>query len=468
MPGPTLTYADAAHLLRRTGFGGSHAECLALSGRFRDEVVDEILDLSGAPADPAPAGVGDPNVGHWDQLVSLWRWWFERMRTSPSPIQERMALFWHNHFATGNDKIDDPALLHEQNHLFRAYGLGSFRTLTHKVIHENAGVILYLDNDPNVQGAPNENLARELMELFTLGVNQGYTQDDVVGSARAWTGHGVVNWDDHRYQFHASRHDTELKTIFGQTRNWDGPELIDFMLGSDPTRKRLAARFISTKVWSWFAHPNPDAGLVSWLENTFYDSDLDVTTLLRAMFNDDRFYATTARQGLVRTPVEYLAAALRCTGLAAGPDDNAHRTMQPEWYMGDMGQELFYPPNVSGWRQNAYWISSAAFWAKADFAENLAWKLTIQGPSPDYVNNFTFLDAVDDRVPVANRPSAADTIQLVADAFGFGERISTTTRQALTTFITDVRRSGPPSWDSWSERRGLIVLALLSPEFQIA
>ncbi len=453
-----LSSADAAHLLRRTGFGGSTAEVAALTGRDRATAVDAILTLSGAPAVVAPPELTTSD-SHWDQLVAIWHWWFERMRTTPAPLQERMVLFWHNHFATGNDKLDDPLIMFEQNQIFRSQGFGSFRTLTHSVV-EHAAMILYLDNDPNEKRSPNENLARELMELFVLGVDQLYTQADVADSARAWTGHGVVRWDDHRYQFHPDKHDTGSKTIFGVTRNWDGPELIDHMLADDAVRKRRAARFISSKLWSWFAYPNPEAAVAQALENAFFDSDLDITALLRTMLNRDEFYSARATQGLVFTPVEYLVASLRRTGLSVGQGPGQVR---PDWYMGDMGQQLLYPPNVSGWRQNNYWISSAAFWAKADWAQHLGWTLTHETAG---VDDFTFLAAVDDDVPVASRPSPAATASLVFDAFGI-DRPSAGTRASLEAFVTQIRRNGPP-WDSWSERVGLIVLALLSPEFQLA
>ena len=177
---------DVAHLLRRAGFGGLPAEIDALTPLSLPEVVDSVLDLTHAP------GVVLPDLTTTTDEYTRWvmvnTWWTERMRTTAAPIQERMTLFWHNHFPSSRSKVESVALLVQQNQLFRNLGMGSFRDLTQAVAVDPA-MLWYLDNYKNVKGAVNENFARELMELVTLGVNQ-YTQDDIVASAKAWTGHG--------------------------------------------------------------------------------------------------------------------------------------------------------------------------------------------------------------------------------------------------------------------------------------
>src|SRR5262249_51423634 len=173
------------------------------------------------------------------------------MATSPAPLQEKLTLFWHGHFATANYKVGDMLLMYQQNALWRTQATGNFRDLVQTMSLQPA-MLIWLDNDPNEKGQPNENFARELMELFTLGVNQ-YTQDDVVASARPWTGHNTLDGDREQYHFYPERHDDGQKTFMGVTQDWDGPDIVNFILGSDATHKLIAAKFIAAKMWSFFA-----------------------------------------------------------------------------------------------------------------------------------------------------------------------------------------------------------------------
>jgi uncharacterized protein (DUF1800 family) len=295
-------------------------------------------------------------------------------------------------------------------------------------------MLIYLDNWLNVVGVPQENFARELMELFTLGPGN-YSQDDVVSSARAWTGWGLTD-DMKKSQFHGGLHDAGDKTFMSVTKNWSGPDIISRILHG-PTEP-VAAAFIVRKLWSFFAYPNPEQNVVDDLVDVFLDAKLDIKSLLRAIFLRPEFLAPQARGALVRSPIEYIVSTMLYTGLPA-------RDVHPEWWMDGMGQSAFYPPNVSGWRQNAYWISSSAFWSRAAFARNVTWLAAhtpfIRGTSamtvPDAVS--TALSAVNIDVP------------------------STTTRAALEAFVTAERAAS-----GWAERPNLTTLVLLSPEFQLA
>src|SRR6185436_2636960 len=180
-------------------------------------------------------------------MQDLIQWWLDRMATVPHPLQEKLALFWHGHFATQYSKVGSAQEMYDQNHLFRTAGAGSFESLVQQMSLQVA-MLIYLDNDPNSKGSPNENFARELMELFTLGVNE-YTQADIVASARAWSGHNCLDDDRTQYHFYPTRHDDTNKTFMGVTQNWDGPDIINFLLRDDPTRKNIAARFMATKLW---------------------------------------------------------------------------------------------------------------------------------------------------------------------------------------------------------------------------
>ncbi len=363
---PTLPTpaADVAHLLRRAGFEGSPAEIASLTPMDLPAIVDTLLDFSPNPVDTPPPSLADPNVGDWERMQDLIQWWLDRMATVPHPLQEKLALFWHGHFCTQYSKVGRAKDMYDQNHLFRTAGAGGFERLVQQMSLQVA-MLIYLDNDPNSKGSPNENFARELMELFTLGVNQ-YTQDDVVASARAWTGHNVdYDVEPRVYRFYPERHDTSAKTFMGTTQNWDGPQIITRILTVEPQRS-IAARFIAKKLWTYFAYPNPSSTLLDDLVATFVGSTLDIRTLLRAIFLRPEFYSATARQGLVRTPVEWIVTVLRALGMSA-VDAN------PQWWMEEMGQILFEPPNVAGWKNNAYWLNSTAMWARADFARNVTW-----------------------------------------------------------------------------------------------
>lgn len=426
------SYADVAHILSRAGFGGRHDEILALQHLDWPDLVDHVLDTSGA----VPAHVGAPALdeadGFYPNFVDMVWFWLERCRTSPAPLVEKMVLFWHGHLCTSMEKVFQRRWVFDQHQLFRTHGLGNFEDLVQQVSIGPA-MLAYLDNDRNVAGRPNDNFARELMELFTLGVGN-YSEADVVESARAWTGHSVT--DDGTYVFIPEAHDWETKTFFGSSRNWDGPSIIDHIINGP--KQDVVARFIATKLWSFLAYPDPEPQVVNDLAHPFTQSGMEIRTLLRAIFLHPRFRSVQARQGLVRSPIEYVVAAMRVTGLAC---TEAH----PEWTLGPMGQKPFHPPNVAGWKQNHYWITASALWAKASFASTVRWKLYKKGELADSNN-----------LPAEQAADAALT------RFGIVTP-SAATRSALVDYVVAERAE-----TRWAERAGLLMLPLLTPEFQMA
>ncbi len=430
--------ADIAHLLRRAGFGGTAAQIATLAAQDWATTVNQLLDFSGAPADTEPAFLTS-DIGDWEKEFKLQAWWLDRMATTTTPLQEKLTLFWHGHFATANYKVDDSRLMYLQNALFRSMAAGNFRDLVQTMSLQPA-MLIWLDNDPNEKGSPNENFARELMELFTLGVDQ-YTQDDIVASARAWTGHNTLSSDRTQYHFYPNRHDNGLKTFMGVTKNWDGPDIINFILRDDPAHKTIAARFIATKMWEFFAFQNPDAGIVTNLANAFLASDLSVAELLRALFNHPAFLSPVAKQGLVRSPAEWIVACIRSVGLSAA-DAN------PQWWMEDMGQQLFEPPNVSGWRPNDYWLTTARLWARANWSRYIIWVKN----TGDALSSITTM-------------TAFDAVQHAFDVMGI-DSPSSHTRSKLETWLTDQRADN----DAWRNLTfiNLLTLVMLSPEMNLA
>jgi uncharacterized protein (DUF1800 family) len=318
-------------------------------------------------------------------------------------------------------------------------------------------MLIYLDNDPNQKGFPNENFARELLELFTLGVNQ-YTQDDVLSAARAWTGHNVDYGVNPRvYRFYAHRHDTGMKAFMGETQNWDGPQIITRVLTVEPQRS-IAARFIAKKMWTFFAFPNPSSAILDALVAPFVASNLDIATLLRTIFLHPEFYSVQARQGLVRSPVEWVVACLKALGFTA-------QQTNPQWWMDQMGQRLFYPPNVAGWKSNAYWLNSTALWARADFARNLTWRAHEAGFLADIIAR--------DPTSQAHVMSDTDAVDLAYRAFGIdpaSDHVSPYVRGVLVNWLSGQRASEyvhPWSWTHWAQIQ-LTTMMMITPEVQLA
>ena len=422
--------SEIAHLLRRSGFAALPAEIDALTGLEWNAAVEAVLDTSAA-VDP---NQGVPNLsedrGYYERYVDMIWFWLERARTSPAPIVEKMVLFWHGHFCSSLEKTGNHQAMFDQNQLFRTNGLGDFADLTRRVSLQPA-MISYLDNDRNVIGSPNENFARELMELFTMGVGN-YSEDDIRESARAWTGHGLD--DNDHYRFSAEDHDFSSKSFLGRSGPLDGPDIINTIMTD---RRGAVARLIATKLWSFLAYPEPEEAVVSSLVASFQPT-LNIKELLRAIFQHPQFRSTKAKTGLIRSPIEYAVAAMRHTGLSCSQAN-------PQWSLREMGQDPFRPPNVAGWKQNEYWISSSSVWAKSGFASGVRWTQFNAGVFTD-IAQLEVEQSVDAALARYGITSPAPTTSAALEQFVLAERATS----------------------RWAERAGLLMLPLLSPDFQLA
>lgn len=436
-------YADTAHLFRRVGFGGLHEEVERYQGWSWEALVDLVLDTSRAPT-PPPFPDLSSGRSYYERWVDMIHYWLDLARrpVDQAPVVEKMVLFWSGVLCSGIDKVPVHRALMDQNHAFRTLGLGDYATLLQRV-SVGPAMVMYLDNDRNVAGRPNENFARELMELFTIGVGH-YTERDVTESARAWTGHGVDGNDN--YRFDGTAHDWNPKTFMGRTGNYDGPDIINIILSE---RRTVHARFMCRKLWSFFAYP---VGLndseVTDIMAT-YSVGLDVRDTLRAILLHPRFRSERARWALVRSPVEWLVALMRLTSTNCAV---AH----PEWALSGLGQVPFQPPNVSGWRQNEYWITTTAAWAKFHFASRLRYHA---------VNRDDIADAseITSYNPITYRFSPAQSVDKALWNFKVGP-VAAGSRQELIDYVNEVRGSD----HRWSERYGTLLLTLLLPELQMA
>jgi len=425
---------DIAHLLRRTEFVARPARIAALIGGTVAAAVDNILDFAQNANPQIPAEIvnhDSNNAGA--QKATAYHWWLDSMATRARPFQEKLTLFWHGHFASEWDMVNRTDHMTRQNQLYRINAIGNLLPLTQAMAIEPA-MLLYLSNGVNVKTAPNQNFARELLELFTLGVGN-YSEDDVVAVSRAWTGH---NYDQptRSYEFRSTKHDTNDKTLFGITKNWDGPDVVNEVLRDNPTKRLITGRRIATKVWEFLAYPRPADNIVFELADLFIANNLEIRPLVAAVLNRPEFYSVDAKQGLVRTPTEWAVALLVASGQtsrAAGLYDYADR----------MGQMVFEPPNVSGWRNNGAWMSTSALSGRAAVAKKVAGLMRANGGF-DNLYAMSTADAVD---AVANVfsifPLAGSTRQSLIDAFGAERAASNgSNAKAVTSLLTMTMLTG--------------------------
>jgi uncharacterized protein (DUF1800 family) len=427
-----VSSTDAAHLLRRVGFGPTVAEIGALTGLTRQAAVASVMDFTGAPAVVRPSV--DDRDNEWECYVNAQEWWVERMRTTNKPLQEKMTLFWHNHFCSGQDKLFDMGAMFNQNQKFRDHGMGSFLNLC-QLIAVDPAMLVYLDNATNRVGAEQENFARELMELFTLGVGH-YTESDVIAMAKAWTGHNIVGWNgsftDATYVYYPGRHDNTNKTLFGLTQNWNGPQAIVEIV--DGSKRIECSQFIARKMFKFFAHTNPSDALVNSLAATFAASNMTISNLVQAILLHDEFWSANSRWALVKSPIEFVVDVLRRLGR---PSTDAGLP----WAVEGMGQVLFNPPNVAGWGQNAYWLSTATAWARGGWLNWIKWRL----------DSWNFWDGI-------SALPAATAVQKIFDDLGILEP-STATRTQMTSWFT--------AEPSWARQPNALIVGAMCPEFNV-
>ena len=367
-----MTASEARHLISRTGIGAAPHEITSLVGVSYADGVTKILDgIQTQPTQPMPAWIRDwayPMAdiwrlgqtttelfytNRWLEIEELSAWWIAEMIGTPSPMTERLTLFWHDHFATSFDAIENGQWMAAQNAFFRANAAGNFADLAQGILRDPA-MLEYLSNTSNVADAPNEDLGREYLELFTLGEGRGYTQTDVQEAARALTGYGVAELGAPIHVVDDEAHDKGRKTILGQTGRHDAEDLAALVL-ADPA----FGPYIVEKLWLEFISDQPDATEVARLSDLWKAHDLEIRPLLEAMFLSDAFWDTSNQGRLIKSPTELIVGLSRTLGL---PITNA---AEVGWITEDMGQSLFFPPNVGGWPSGIAWINDATATARA-------------------------------------------------------------------------------------------------------
>src|SRR5262245_3111074 len=312
----------AAHLYRRAAFGASRAELIQAERLGHQGTLD--LLLRGRPeAEEAREALADAGrVAAGDGEERLRGWWLYAMLHSAHPLREKLTLFWHNHFATSDDKVQSAPLMFRQNCLLREHALGKFGPFL-QAISKDPAMLVWLDSNRNVKGAPNENYAREVMELFSLGVGN-YTVKDIKEAARAFT-----SWhtDSDGFRFNARAHDDGTKTVLGQKGVWDGGDVVRIVLAQP-----AAARFLVRKLYHFLVSETaePPAALLEPLCVAFRKSDHDVAALVRTMLSSRHFYSAHAFRQRVKGPVEFVLGAVQAVYLRLGEQEADYRPLPPQ------------------------------------------------------------------------------------------------------------------------------------------
>jgi uncharacterized protein (DUF1800 family) len=292
-----------------------------------------------------------------DELLDLRRWWLERIATTPEPLLEKMTLFWHSHFATSAEKVKDGYWMWLQNNTLRHHALGNFVALA-KAISRDPAMMIYLDLPQSRREHPNENWARELMELFTVGIGN-YTEKDVRESARAFTGYRL-DLATQRFRFAPNQHDAGEKNFLGCAGNFNGDDIIDIL-----TKQPACAEFIGRKVCRYFIEDEPSVQLVNLLAERIRAHNFEMKPLLWEIFCSAEFYSERVMRGQIKSPTQFIVQACKALGCELPGPHVAQNAMR------QMGQILFAPPNVKGWDGGKSWISTSTLLFRNNFANYL-------------------------------------------------------------------------------------------------
>lgn len=363
----TWTRDQAAHLLRRAGFGGTPEQIDYLHKKGRSGAVEYLVDFERIPDEAIPVRVeryrgkigalrGLDREERQKQRMALQqasrlqyarvaRWWIETMTSSPRPLQEKLVLFWHGHFTSGFREVKSSSALYDQNQLFRRNAHGKFRDLL-IAITEDPAMIIYLNTQQNRKGKPNENYARELMELFTMGEGQ-YTERDIKEAARAFTGISI-DPETGKSTYRSRQHDFGRKTFLGRTGDFHPADIIDIILEQPATADYMARKF-----WEFFAYENPEPEVVSALADVLRENHYEFKPMLTAMFRSDAFYSKRATFTHIKSPIELLVGTMRTLEISPIDTESIVLGLQA------MGQTPMQPPNVKGWDGGETWITSS-------------------------------------------------------------------------------------------------------------
>src|SRR5579875_402272 len=346
------------HLYRRAAFGASYAELEAGLKAGPEALIDQLLKggpgLAAFDAEMAPLA---QNIARYNDAAHLRAWWLARMLHSPHPLQEKITLFWHNHFATSYAKVQSARFMLGQYELLRRHALGAFSELL-RAMSSDPAMLIWLDGRDNKKGSPNENYARELMELFSLGIGH-YTEKDIREAARAFTGWEIQGT---KVVFNAKQHDDGVKTVLGQTGQWDADDIVRICL-----EQESAAPFLVSKLYRFLISETvtPTPELLTPLAQQFRKSGYDFGALVRTMLSSNLFFSPLVYRTRIKSPVDFSLNIVRGLEGKIGTTALAQALEQ-------LGQNLFSPPSVKGWDGGKSWLNGQTLL----FRQNLALALT--------------------------------------------------------------------------------------------
>lgn len=495
-------YDRMAHLLRRAAFGARPDEITNYLKQGFETTVDQLVNYENVPDSPNVPALPTTTGGGFDVQIldvdNITAWWLDRMIFTKRPLQERMTVFWHDHFATSVSKVNVPngiKYLYWQNQLFRQYATGDFRAMC-KAVSRDPAMLWWLDNYLNVKGSPNENYARELQEIFMLGLDAfyagAYTEPDVQQAARAFTGWTIRRGADvpvgtnpngpltdpaqavlippniNDNSIATRNHDYTDKTVYGKTGNYNGDDIIDLILAAGSTQRTAAARMLGKKLFEHFAYENPEDSVIEHMTAITLRHDFNVKMILRDLFlNTKEFYSERAILSIVKWPVYYVVSAVRLlqASIITRGLNGGGRVQQQQTSLDAMGMGLLNPPDVFGWPGREEWITTAQLLARNNFANTLATnRSTTAGNTGIPI----------DTVLTTGNLAATATAEQVVDYFTLlliQRRLATNIRQALVDYMkqNDNGVIGTFTLDATTKDRkvrGLIHLLLSRPECQ--
>lgn len=374
--------AKARHLLNRAGFGVPHSLAVHLSELTPEAAVDYLINYESIPFDFPEPDFLVPPMSNKDRaearkamseeerreaqqkiqreereaVQKLRGWWLQRMRATPRPLEEKMALFWHGHFATSAQKVKASEVNYALNDVFRTQATGNFKRLTTEV-GQSRCMLRYLDNDRSTKKQPNENWARELMELFTLGQGH-YTEDDIKASARAFTGWST---DGLTFAFNITNHDASAKTFMGRTGNFDGWEILDIIF-----EQPALGTFICGKLYKFFAAEEINPEVVAAMADRFRGENFELKPVLRELFLSQAFYTPEVMGTQIKSPAHLVVKLTHDLSLDSVPAPAMAQATAT------LGQNIFLPPNVKGWDGNRAWINANTLLLRYNLPATLA------------------------------------------------------------------------------------------------
>ena len=429
------------HLLRRAGFGANEEEMDRFLAMGEEATVEYLIEYEAADDSALEKRLSGLGLD-LEKLRDLQRWSLLRMIYTQRPLQEKMVLFWHGLLTSAFKKVGKGPYMLNQDQLFRRQALGEYDVLL-KAISRDSAMLIWLDSRVNNKKAPNENFARELMELFSMGIGP-YTEADVRESARAFTGWGLKKKD---FIFRENQHDYGTKTFLGRTGEYSGDDIVDIIMEHPAT-----AQFVCRKLFMFFVHDDPEAATLTSLARTFNDTRYSVKAVMRQILTSPDFYSSKAYRAKIKSPAEFVAGTVRVLGIET--DGRPLNALTDR-----MGQILFSPFDVSGWPGGAAWINSSTLLQRLNFANKIA---TARSRS----FKFDPLQVAQDHGFNTAAAALNHFILLLLDG-----QAPSQDRQILLDYaqgLDGLSGSGNPSATVDEKLRSLVYLVMSSPDFQLA